>query len=137
MSNEQTLWKFHTKNFTVRLCIEDDVLSTQGMDRTLAAECREKVKSGEWTCFQSVVEVVYRPTGLVIGEEFLGGSIYASPKDFRDHFGMTAGGHGSYFFQMVQAAIVQARKRFPALQAEVASVKLKTRKSEKSAILAS
>lgn len=137
MSNEQTLWKFNTKNFTVRLCIEDDVLSTSGMDRALAKKCRENVDSGEWTCFQSVVEVVHRPTGLVIGEEFLGGSIYAEPKDFRDHFNMTAKGHGSYFFQMAKGAIAQARKRFPALQAEVTSVKLKSRKSEKSALLAS
>ena len=38
--------------------------------------------------------------------------VYADPKEFRDHFGMTKGGYGSYFRDMVLRAVREARENF-------------------------
>jgi stalled ribosome alternative rescue factor ArfA len=127
--NPDVLWTFETKNFLVRWRIEDDVLSTEGMEPKFARKCRDNVNSGEWRCFESTIEVIHSPTGTVLGEEFLGNSIYADPRKFRDHFHMTKKGHGSYFRQMTQEAIRQARKNFAKLQSSVASVTLKPEKT--------
>lgn len=49
---------------------------------------------------------------------YLGNSIYEKPAEFRDHFGMNANGHGSYFSDMVREAVAEARKNLPALKAQ-------------------
>ena len=116
----KTMWKFKTRNFTIRWTSEKDVLDTNYMDKALADECRQKVRSGEWQCFVSDVIVTCNTTGIALGEASLGNSIYANPADFRDHFGMTAGNYGSYFADMVRGAIKEARERFPAHQASLA-----------------
>lgn len=112
----QVMWKFRTKNFTVQWKIAPDDLSTAYMEPSLAEECRRKVRSRQWKCFQSEVTVIHNGTRFVLGETFIGNSIYANPKDFRDHFGMSKGGYGSYFRDMVLEAIRQARSNFPELQ---------------------
>ena len=114
------MWQFKTRNFTVRWLIEPDVLSTQGMEARCAAECKKNVRSRKWKCFQSEIQVVCNVTGITLGEAYLGGSIYANPAEFRDHFGMTKGGYGSYFADMVKEAIAQARERFPMHQRTIA-----------------
>ena len=124
------MWKFATKNFTVSWFIEDDVLDTAYMEKALAARCRRKVADGSWECFQSEVQVTHNATGLVLGEAYLGNSIYADPSQFRDHFNMTRKGHGSYFADMVSEAIADARKRFPKLKATVNSVTLKSKETK-------
>lgn len=122
------MWQFKTRNFTVCWLIEPDVLSTQWMDAQLAAECKKNVRSRKWKCFQSEIQVVCNVTGIILGQAYLGGSIYGNPADFRDHFGMTAGGHGSYFADMVKEAVAQARERFPLHQRTIAQEIIKKQK---------
>ncbi len=110
------MWSFKTRNFTVIWEISKDDLYTEGMDADTARECREKVRSGEWKCFNSEVRVIENSSKKVLGQAFLGGSIYANPAEFRDHFGMNAGGYGSYFSDMIREAIAEARKVFAEYQ---------------------
>lgn len=114
------MWKFATKNFTILWLTEPDTLDTAYMEKALAKECRAKVNSGKWKCFSSEIRVVENGSKRVLGSAFLGGSIYAKPEEFRDHFGMNRKGHGSYFSQMVREAVAEARKLFPAIQTQVA-----------------
>jgi len=113
------MWSFRTQNFTVIWEIEEDVLDTAYMDEALAEECRENVRRGMWECFMSTVKVIENSTKLALGEAYLGGSIYANPAEFRDHFGMNRKGHGSYFSDMVRKAIADARKAWPAFKTQV------------------
>lgn len=115
----KTMWKFKTKHFTVQWRIEKDTLYTDGMDRDTAKECRDMVRSGKWKCFASEISVVHTASGAVLGEAFLGGSIYENPEEFRDHFGMNQKGYGSYFSQMVREAIEEARVNFAKMQRRV------------------
>ena len=114
----KTMWSFKTAHFTVEWLIERDVLNTDYMDSDLADECRANVRSGEWKCFSSTIQVVHRATKRVLSESYLGNSIYADPREFRDHFGMNGKGYGSYFSDMVREAVADARKVFPAFQKE-------------------
>lgn len=114
------MWQFKTRNFTVQWLITPDVLSAQSTDAVLLAEWRKDIRAGKLKCFQSEIRVVCNATGIIMGEDYLGGTVLANPANFRDHFGMSAAGHGSYFAQMVKEAISQARERFPAHQAAVA-----------------
>lgn len=120
------MWSFKTANFTVTWLIEDDDLYLDFMDKETAEECREKVQSGEWQCFNSVIRVEHRQTRTVLAESFLGNSIYANPNDFRDHFGMIPKGHGSYFSDMVREALAEARECFNKLQHEILVCKLRS-----------
>lgn len=110
------LWTFKTKNFVVKCYTQPDTLDTSYMEPELAEECRQKIKSREWKCFQTTVEVKHRLTGEVLAESFLGGSIYADPKDFyREHIGIRAQSrrdgmnYGCYFTDMVREACRDAR----------------------------
>lgn len=122
------MWQFKTRNFTVRWLIEPDALYTHGMDPKLAADCKKNIRSRKWKCFQSELQVICNVTGITLGQAYLGGSIYEKPADFRDHFGMTANGHGSYFADMVKEAIAQARERFPSHQRMIAQELTKKQK---------
>lgn len=114
------MWQFKTRNFTVLWLITPDVFSVRGIAAPLAAAWRKEIRSGKMKCFQSEVRVVCNTTGIILGEAYLGESLYHNPAEFRDHFGMTAKGYGSYFADMVKEAIGQARERFPAHQAAIA-----------------
>ena len=122
------LWSFKTKNFTVIWEIERDVLDTRYMDKECAEECRRNVASGKWKCFASTVKVIENSTKITLGAAYLGMSIYEKPEEFRDHFGMNANGHGSYFSDMVREAISEARKALPAHQARIKKEILKKQK---------
>jgi len=114
------MWQFKTRNFTVRWLISPDVLNTDGLTASEAAEWKKNVRSRKWKCFQSDIEVVCNATGILLGHASIGNSVRANPAEFRDHFGVTALGCGSYFKQMVAAAVAEARERFPAHQAMLA-----------------
>lgn len=100
-----TMWTFKTKRFAVIWRIWPEENPDLSFDET--GETQEKVASGEWTCFCSKMSVEL--DGIEIGCDYLGESIYANPADFRDHIGMNKRGHGSYFSDMVRAAIAEAR----------------------------
>lgn len=112
-SNETTLWQFETRNFRVVASISPDDECDTSFDET--GETRDKVRSGEWTMFETAVRVYFRDAE--IGADYLGGSIYAEPRDFfREHIGLAAKSradgvnYGSYFPDMVREAIGEARK---------------------------
>lgn len=113
------MWQFKTRNFTVLWLISPDVLRTDGIEPERAAEWKKDIRAGKLKCFQSEIRVVCNATGVALGESYLGNSLYENPAEFRDHFGMTKGGFGSYFAQMVKEAISEARERFPAHQAAI------------------
>lgn len=110
------MWSFQTKHFKVIWEIEPDDPDTRWMEPSLAKEVKQKVRSGEWKCFMSTIKVLDRVTKTELGAAYLGNSIYANPAEFRDHLGMNARRHGSYFSDMVREAIQEARKCLPALQ---------------------
>ena len=102
----EVMWQFKTRNFTVQWLI----VPCEDLDLSWCetGETRENLESGLWTAFDSEMRVLFR--GVEIGATYLGQSIYENPSDFRDHIGMNAKGHGSYFSDMVKEAISEARK---------------------------
>ena len=114
MRYAETLWTFETANLIVKWDVAPDLDVDTSFDET--GEVDEKLSSGEWVAFESHVYVVHKETGTVLCEDYLGGSIYEDPKTFRDHFGMNANGHGSYFSDMVRTACAEARKQLAALK---------------------
>jgi hypothetical protein len=112
----ETLWTFKTANFVVTWSVAPDDDLDLSFDET--GEVKEKLESGEWTAFVSRMRVMHRETGAVLGEEFLGGSIYADPREFRDHIGLhsSRNNYGSYFRDMVHAACKEARTAMAKLQ---------------------
>jgi hypothetical protein len=107
------MWQFKTKNFTIQWHIEADSYCDTSFDET--GEIQEKINSGEWECFTSRMRVIHNTTGATLGEDYLGGSIYADPAEFRDHIG-AQGKYGSYFRDMVSTAISEARVAWPEMQ---------------------
>jgi hypothetical protein len=100
-----TIWQFRTKHFRVVL----DCDWERGPDLSWAdQETLDNLESGLWGnyCFRVAV---YGPQGELLGDSYLGNSIYADPADFRDHVG-AQGNYGSYFVDMVSEAIAEARK---------------------------
>jgi hypothetical protein len=113
----QTIWQFKTKNFIVRMsCDYQQESEDLSFDET--GETAEKVASGEWGVYVFHAEVIERATGNTIGEDYLGGSIYGDPEDFRDHVGLAiksredGRNYGSYFTDMIREAIGEARKTY-------------------------
>lgn len=110
----ETMWTFETKEYRIAWKIEPDQDLDLSWDET--GEVTERLKNGEFVAFLSKVSVTHKPTGLELGSDYLGGSIYENPAEFRDHFGIRAQGrrdgcnYGSYFSDMVREAIAQARK---------------------------
>jgi hypothetical protein len=112
----QTIWQFETENFIVRMSCDYDNDVDISWDET--GETAEKLASGEWTAYVFHAEVIESATGTTIGEDYLGGSIYADPEDFRDHVGLAiksredGRNYGSYFTDMIREAIREARKTY-------------------------
>jgi hypothetical protein len=102
----EEMWRFDTARFVVKWEVtpSDDV--DISWDET--GEVQDNLASGLWCAFDS--RIVVELDGRVIGEDYLGGSIYENPSEFRDHIGMNKRGHGSYFSDMVREAIKDARK---------------------------
>lgn len=102
----EEMWRFATTRFVVKWEVTPSYYVDISWDET--GEVQDKLASGLWSSFDS--RVVVELDGRVIGEDYLGGSIYENPSEFRDHIGMNARGHGSYFSDMVREAIKEARK---------------------------
>jgi hypothetical protein len=104
------IYTFKTKNFTITVDSEPDYDMDLSFDET--GEVREKIKSGEWEHFQVEIKILFR--GEEIASDYLGGCIYANPREFRDHIGIRKYGAnvGSYFSDMVRQSVKDARKHF-------------------------
>lgn len=110
----EKMWQFETANFR----IEWDITSCDDTDVSWdeSGETLANLQSGLWQAFDSRMQVVHKPTGAVLGEDYLGQSIYENPSDFRDHIG-AQGKYGSYFRDMVHGACKEAREALRKLQA--------------------
>lgn len=106
------MYEFKTAQFSITWAIEPDSDCDLSFDDT--GETREKIESGEWECFTSRMQCRHRQTGAVLATDYLGGSIYANPADFRDHIG-ARGKYGSYFRDMVRNVCAEAREQLRAL----------------------
>jgi hypothetical protein len=112
-----TMREFHTERFTViaEALEETDLDLSWDEDGSVA----EGIDSGKYIVFCARVRVLYR--GKEIGVDYLGGCIYESFDDFMDHRECGKqnreyerqgkdGRCGSYFHDMISAAIAEARK---------------------------
>lgn len=112
--SEQTeMYRFETANFIVRATVTPDHDVDVSFDDT--GEVKENLSSGEWQAFETAVTVSYK--GIELAADYLGGSIYADPRDFfSEHIGLAAKSradgrnYGAYFPGMVREAIREARK---------------------------
>lgn len=103
------VWAFETANFRVECYFAPDDDVDTSFDET--GETQENLASGLWQAFRSEVRVIHKETGLKLGEDHLGGSIYEKPLDFiKEHYGCRPKGFGSYFPDMVREAIAEARR---------------------------
>lgn len=124
MSNDNVMREFRTNNYIVRVSAEEEFdldLSFDDSGRIL-----KQLERGDLIAFCAHVEVIHRPTGAVLGEDYLGGCIYKSFADFMDHRACgkqnrkwkkqgKTGVCGSYFSQMISEAIADARKNYKKL----------------------
>ena len=95
------IWKFETKNFTIKMTAEpehDPDFSWDGAEEAMA-----RCNSGEWVNFCACCRVYYK--GVEIAADYLGDCIYQDFRDFRDHIGTS----GTYFSDMVRQACKEAR----------------------------
>jgi len=113
------LWTFATASFLVTADTVPDSDVDTSYDET--GETDEKLASGEWEAFGTVVKVETHD-GVELGTASLWGSIYADPREFRDHLGIAEKGradgcnYGSYFSDLVREAVGEARTTLATLQ---------------------
>jgi hypothetical protein len=111
-----TIRKFKTKNFTVIADALEDNCPDFSFDDT--DETRRQVEDGTLTCFTARVRVLLH--GREIGTDYLGNCIYRSIAEFMDHRACGKQNRdwaeqgqnarcGSYFSDMIHAAIAEAR----------------------------
>lgn len=96
--NNETIWTFRTDRFRIALevCPEYDLDLSFDEDGSV----RDRLERGLLVAFQAQV-VVYLD-GREVGADYLGNCIYESAEQFREE--------GSYFRDMVRAAIREARR---------------------------
>lgn len=82
---ETEMWRFETARFAVVWTIHGCYDLDLSWDTT--GEVAEKLESGEYQAFDSEIAVYL--DGREIAADYLGGSIYADPADFRDHIGLS------------------------------------------------
>lgn len=111
-SQRTEMFRFETANFVIRATVATDQDVDLSFDET--SETRDKINSGEWQAFDTEVTVSHK--GIELGADYLGGSIYANPRDFfKEHIGLAAKSradgcnYGAYFPDMVREAISEAR----------------------------
>jgi len=109
--------RFHTDRLTVTVEAQEDHDLDLSWDET--GDVRRDLERGELQHFGVKASVSYR--GAEIASDYLGGCIYARPKDFEDHREcgkqnreLAAKGEtgrcGSYFSDMVHNVCSEARK---------------------------
>jgi hypothetical protein len=117
--------EFETANYRVRVTAEPELDLDLSWDET--GEVRRKLDTGEYIAFVAHAEVIHKPTGTVLGEDYLGNCIYSGFGDFMDHRACgrqnreweasgEEGRCGSYFAQMISDAIAEAREASPLMQ---------------------
>lgn len=122
MSNDNVMREFHTENYLVRVSAEEEWDVDLSFDKT--GRVRKQIESGDLIMFCAHVEVIHKPTGAVLGEDYLGNCIYKSFEDFMDHRKCgkqnrkwakqgKEGRCGSYFADMIGEAIREARENYP------------------------
>lgn len=109
----EPMWSFETEHLRIEWAIAPDDDVDTSFDET--GETVEKLNSGEWQAFMSRVQCVHKDTGAVLAVDYLGGSIYENPAEFRDHIG-ARGTYGSYFKDMVRTVCSEARANLRKMQ---------------------
>jgi hypothetical protein len=101
------MWTFRTKRFAVKWTIEEQYGYQYDGDDDGSTQAA--LNDGSMVAFDSIMDVYL--DGVLLASDFLGGSVYYAGQEasFRDHIGMNARGHGSYFSDMVREAIREAR----------------------------
>lgn len=110
-----TFWTFRTGNFTVSMAWDYDPDLDLSWDED--GSVTEALHNG--TYMGMVMRArVEGPNGETLAEDYLGGCIYGSPEEFRDHVGIREHGPnvGSCFSDMIRAVCAGARKEVRALQ---------------------
>lgn len=128
MRTIENIRTFRAGRFTVRVdAIEDEGYDYSHMDAETEADVIEGVKSGRYMIF--AVRAVCEYDGQELADDFLGGCIYANPREFMDHFGTRAASRkasaeagrpiccGSYFSDMVHNVCAEARENLRKLAA--------------------
>lgn len=113
MNAPTIIYTFNTKHFVVRMSCDYDEDWDASFDET--GETARKINTGEWSAYVFHAEVIHHDTGAVLGEDYLGNSIYADPREFRDHIG-ARGRWGSYFRSMISQACTEARRNLKSMQ---------------------
>lgn len=96
-----TIREFETEQFKVVIeaLIEDDLdLSWDDSGETV-----NKLESGDLIAFCAHSYVLHKPTGAILGEDYLGNCIYKSLRDFA-------------FSDMIAQCIAEARKQLSAMR---------------------
>lgn len=111
MSDFETVWTFETRNFTVALEVEPEVMDPA--DSFQFQEDIDAVRNGEVDWFAARVSV-YGPNGARLGFDCLGGCAYKTVREFytlhREHKCR------DYFGDMVREAIRDARVNWASLK---------------------
>jgi len=113
------IWQFETAQFrvTVHTLPCDDLDLSWDED----GEVRAKLGTGEFEAFDVHATCIHLPSG-VHGDSYLGGCIYADPREFRDNVGMRVKSrrdgcyYGSYFSDLVHECIADCRRSVAAVQ---------------------
>jgi hypothetical protein len=115
---KNTIWQFNTRNFCVQFNARPE--EPRVLDWDEDGSIARDLESGEFCAFVAEVRVLFH--GIEIGADYLGGCIYKTPEDFRDHLGVRQYelklseelgepvAVGSYFSDMVREAIREARE---------------------------
>lgn len=121
MSNDYigNIRTFETANFKVSVDAEYDWDVDLSFDES--GRTRKDIDAGKLINFQVSVTVTHKASGMELGADYLGGCIYKSIQAFMDHRECgkqnrknerkgVEGRCGSYFSDMIHAAIEEARK---------------------------
>ena len=133
-----TFYKFETKSFKVIAeALPEDAPLDDYMEPELLDEIASKLDGGGLVRFCAHVQVTHKPSGIVLGNDYLGDCIYSSLDDFRrDGLGtaklsreMTEESGTptcicAYFPGMIREAIQEARGNFADMKAQFQSVNL-------------
>lgn len=119
--NQELIREFKTSNYIVRVSAEEEFDVDLSWDDD--GSTHKGLNNGSLIVFCAHVEVIHRPTGARLGEDYLGNCIYKSLNDFMDHRACgkqnrkwakqgKEGRCGSYFAGMIHQAISEARKNY-------------------------
>jgi hypothetical protein len=125
MARGELMREFRTKNYIVRATAEEEYDLDLSWDED--GETAKALERGELIAFTAHVQVIHRPTGAVLGDDYLGNCVYKSFEDFMDHRECArynreleakgeVGRCGSYFADMIHEAISEARGNYSKME---------------------